>query len=60
VLERSPTARGALADFAALMAPAVHGPLLFRTQAGQSDGAIPDLVGGRAAGSQPLVIEAKF
>jgi hypothetical protein len=60
VLQRSSAAHIALEHLAADLARLPHLPLIFRTQAGQSDGAIPDLVGEDSEGNQHLVIEAKF
>lgn len=60
ILDRSDAARRALEQLGAQLADAERVPLVFRTQAGQSDGAIPDLVGEDANGGQRMVIEAKF
>lgn len=60
VLDRSLTAREALTSLASALAPITTRSLVFRTQAGESDGTIPDLIGEDALGNQPLILEAKF
>lgn len=60
VLGRSRSARDTLSGLAWDLTSLPPTPLVFHTQAGRSDGSIPDLVGEDVYGNQHLVIEAKF
>lgn len=60
VLGRSHTARRALLQYLGHLGPTLPPDLVFLTQAGGEDTAIPDLVGIDADGDQVLVVESKF
>lgn len=60
LLDRSEAARGAVIRTLREAGAALPDALSFRTQAGDGDQAIPDLVGEDASGRQVLIAEAKF
>jgi hypothetical protein len=60
VLNRSAEARRLFLRFVSQVGCALPADLAFQTQASGDDGAIPDLVGRDAAGSEAAIVEAKF
>jgi hypothetical protein len=60
ILNRSSIARSAFIQFAKQANVELPDELLFRTQAGGDDNAIPDLVGTDPEAGQVFVVEAKF
>lgn len=60
VLNQSPTTRKGFIDFLARVLNRQLPDMSFRTQAGHSDGTIPDLVGIDSTGRPTVYIESKF